>query len=154
MGGVWGGYIGGIYGWYIWVGAYLCLVPLDGPPDARGIHEPYHALCCRIPGQVRKLLVALKGQRIVPWMRPIPVLTRPVSPRPAYRTRTDDLRSSSAPARTWRRNSWQYPLPSPAYPQRSSASSQTVLCRRPGRSWRVVVVHRPAPRGSRGYVRG
>lgn len=60
-----GSHIGGIC---IYGGAYLCLVPLDGPPDARGIHEPDHALCRRISRQVRELLVALKGQRVVPWM--------------------------------------------------------------------------------------
>lgn len=76
------GHIGSIY-IYIYIGGvYLCLVPLDGPPDARGIHEPDHALRRRISREVRELLVALKGQRIVPWMRPIPVLTCPSAPPP------------------------------------------------------------------------
>lgn len=74
---------------YIYGGVYLCLVPLDGPPDARGIHEPDHALRRRISRQVREFLVVFEGQRIVPWMRPIPVLTCPSAPPFLPMRRTD-----------------------------------------------------------------
>lgn len=59
---------------------YLCLVPLDGSPDARGIHEADHALGCRIPRQIGEFLIPFKSKWIVPRMRPIPILTTSVSP--------------------------------------------------------------------------
>lgn len=136
-------------------GLCLCLVPLNSSPDARGIHEADHTLGRRIPRQVGEFLIQFKSKQVVPRMRPIPILTTSVSPPLGPIDRLDDLQSSSAPAKTWRRN-YQ---PSPSQPRacrpRSSASCQTVPCRRPGRSWAAMAaVRRLALRDSRGCARG